>query len=182
MISRLLSRLRGLSQARGALTIARTSASPYATVSATTSRFSPQKILGYSLATGAGVAGFGFLGGFGLKELSSGIRRLTGDPIEEAKQMMELKQKELEIDKQYWNQLKEYMQMIQQMQGTAGNMKNPTTIPEWSFSIPGIEPLKEIFTPNVPQPQTTQSFNWLPVILLAGGLVLVVYLLTRRGK
>lgn len=180
MISRLLSRLRGLSQVRGALTIARTSASPYITISATTSRFSPQKILGYSLATGAGVAGFGFLGGFGLKELSSGIRRLTGDPIEEAKQMMELKQKELEIDQQYWNQLKEYMQMIQQMQGTAGNMKNPTTIPEWSF-IPGIEPLKEIFTPNVPTPQT-QGFNWLPVILLIGGLVLVVYLLTRRSK
>lgn len=133
------------------------------------------KIIGYPTAVGVGLAGFGTLAGFGVTKLSEGIKKLTGDPIEQAKEVMKLKEQELKIDEQYFNMLKEYMQMTQQAQGTAGNMKNPATAPEWLFPA-----FSEALTPKVPEvSKEKKGIDWIP-IAIAIALIAVFVLVIKK--
>ncbi|MEM2272541.1 MAG: hypothetical protein QXP56_07745 [Archaeoglobaceae archaeon] len=133
------------------------------------------KIIGYPTAVGIGLAGFGTLTGFGVSKLSEGIKKLTGDPIEQAKEVMKLKEQELKIDEQYFNMLKEYMRMAQQAQGTAGNMKNPVTAPEWLFPA-----FSEALTPKVPEiSKKEKGIDWVP-IAIAIALIVVLVLVIKK--
>ncbi|MEM3896172.1 MAG: hypothetical protein QW763_02770 [Archaeoglobaceae archaeon] len=133
------------------------------------------KIIGYPVAIGAGLAGFGTLAGFGVTKISEGIRKLTGDPIEQAKEVMKLKEQELKIDEQYFNMLKEYMWMTQQAQGTVGNMKNPTTAPEWLSTA-----FSEALTPKIPEvSKEKKEIDWVP-IAIAIALIVVLVLVIRK--